>query len=240
MKVAIISDLHLFHWDNPVWKDSGFYPVTQIKKSLERNKPDLILDAGDYEIDIDWGVKSFKIPGNHDYYGKTWHEDNWWKATKSFKYNDVRIAMTTLWTDLNNNDDDTKRMYYSCLMDCSAIRGFSPDIAYQTHVKQKTWLENEARDELIDIVVTHHTPSFKSVHQRYLGKDYFGNESLVNYGFSSHLDDLVKKINPKIWIHGHTHDSFDYKLGDTRIICNPCGYPSERGSKPYKVTYVSI
>jgi hypothetical protein len=32
-----------------------------------------------------------------------------------------------------------------------------------------------------------------------------------------------------LWVHGHTHSSFDYKLGKTRIICNPRGYPGTFG-----------
>jgi hypothetical protein len=28
----------------------------------------------------------------------------------------------------------------------------------------------------------------------------------------------------QLWIHGHTHDSFDYLLNGTRIVCNPRGY----------------
>jgi hypothetical protein len=27
-----------------------------------------------------------------------------------------------------------------------------------------------------------------------------------------------------LWIHGHTHDSFDYTVGGTRVLCNPRGY----------------
>ena len=26
-----------------------------------------------------------------------------------------------------------------------------------------------------------------------------------------------------LWVHGHMHDSFDYQVGDTRVICNPSG-----------------
>lgn len=28
----------------------------------------------------------------------------------------------------------------------------------------------------------------------------------------------------RLWIHGHTHDSFDYLLNGTRVVCNPRGY----------------
>ena len=34
-----------------------------------------------------------------------------------------------------------------------------------------------------------------------------------------------------LWIHGHTHESFDYTVKGTRIVCNPRGYlPMEPNS----------
>ena len=27
-----------------------------------------------------------------------------------------------------------------------------------------------------------------------------------------------------LWVHGHTHDSFDYTVNGTRVVCNPRGY----------------
>ena len=29
---------------------------------------------------------------------------------------------------------------------------------------------------------------------------------------------------PDLWVHGHTHDSFDYVLGWTQVVVNPYGY----------------
>ena len=28
----------------------------------------------------------------------------------------------------------------------------------------------------------------------------------------------------QLWIHGHMHDSFDYNVNGTRVVCNPRGY----------------
>ena len=28
----------------------------------------------------------------------------------------------------------------------------------------------------------------------------------------------------QLWVHGHTHDSFDYTVDGTRVVCNPRGY----------------
>lgn len=39
---------------------------------------------------------------------------------------------------------------------------------------------------------------------------------------------IVEKYGPELWIHGHTHVPCDYELLDTRIVCNPRGYPGEK------------
>lgn len=41
------------------------------------------------------------------------------------------------------------------------------------------------------------------------------------------MTDLSSEIidhGPDLWIHGHTHNSFDYTLGATRVVVNPHGY----------------
>jgi hypothetical protein len=30
-----------------------------------------------------------------------------------------------------------------------------------------------------------------------------------------------------LWVHGHTHDSFDYVVNGTRVLCNPRGYAKD-------------
>ena len=34
---------------------------------------------------------------------------------------------------------------------------------------------------------------------------------------------------PELWLHGHVHRSYDYFVGDVRLVCNPRGYPDPRG-----------
>ena len=31
----------------------------------------------------------------------------------------------------------------------------------------------------------------------------------------------------QLWVHGHTHDTFDYAIRGTRVICNPRGYAKD-------------
>ena len=47
----------------------------------------------------------------------------------------------------------------------------------------------------------------------------------MNGAYSSDLNDFILD-NPQIkyWTHGHTHEPFDYMIGNTRVLANPRGY----------------
>jgi len=53
-----------------------------------------------------------------------------------------------------------------------------------------------------------------------------GLPTALSAAFASNLDHLVERAD--LWIHGHTHDNFDYQLGRCRVVCNPRGYVWER------------
>ena len=74
-----------------------------------------------------------------------------------------------------------------------------------------------------DVVLTHYLPSMKSVSPRYKG-------AALNAFFVSEMDQFVLDRRPALWVHGHTHDSFDYQLSSTQIVCNPFGYPNQLNS----------
>jgi len=67
------------------------------------------------------------------------------------------------------------------------------------------------------VVITHHAPSPQSIHPRFA-------ESLLNLCFVSDAERLLDGSRAQLWIHGHTHDSFDYCVNGTRVVCNPRGY----------------
>jgi Icc-related predicted phosphoesterase len=73
------------------------------------------------------------------------------------------------------------------------------------------------------VVVSHHLPSMGSCHPRYR---QYGMDSL-NAFFVNYMDQEISDHQPKLWIHGHTHEPCDWQAGDTRVICNPYGYPHE-------------
>ena len=55
------------------------------------------------------------------------------------------------------------------------------------------------------------------MHPRFAG-------SLLNACFVSDAEHLLGAGRTGLWVHGHTHDSFDYAVNGTRVICNPRGY----------------
>jgi Icc-related predicted phosphoesterase len=73
------------------------------------------------------------------------------------------------------------------------------------------------------VVVTHHLPHPRSIPGRFKG-------DLLNAAYASDLSDLIEQGQPVLWAHGHTHDSSNYRVGSTRIVCNPKGYDNENKS----------
>ena len=68
-----------------------------------------------------------------------------------------------------------------------------------------------------DVVITHHAPSFKSSLECFISTP-------LNPAYATDLSDFMLDYKPKYWIHGHMHNTSDYKIGGTNILCNPRGY----------------
>jgi hypothetical protein len=45
--------------------------------------------------------------------------------------------------------------------------------------------------------------------------------STMNAFFVCDMTSNISERQPKIWIHGHSHDRCDYLLGRTRVVANP-------------------
>jgi len=67
------------------------------------------------------------------------------------------------------------------------------------------------------VVVSHHAPHPKSAR---------GWPALdaSDASYASDLTDLIQRYTPGLWIHGHVHQSRNYRVGSTRVVSNPRGY----------------
>lgn len=138
----------------------------------------------------------------------------------------VRFVGATLWTDFRlfgaAKKDLAMTMSAKFMRDFSAIRNadgsvFTPADSCTLFAEQYAWLAS-ALDEPFDgptVVITHHAPTPHSVHPRFA-------DSPVSAAFVSDCTALMGRS--VLWIHGHTHDSFDYTVNGTRVVCNPRGY----------------
>jgi len=104
----------------------------------------------------------------------------------------------------------------------------------KTFIDSKLYFYRDTFPDMKRVIVTHHFPHRGSISSKFQG-------SALNVCFYNAWEDLIQEYRPELWIHGHTHDSFDYKVGGnwskpdepsddkgyTRIVCNPQGYPEK-------------
>lgn len=238
MKFHILSDLHVSH--------------SQYTLQISETDADAIILAGDIgngnqgllfieEIAQDIDKPIIIVLGNHDFYGKRYdkvirvweerlskldadirflHEDN--VATY---IGDVLVLGSTLWTDFHKGDPMAKVVAMECMNDFACIdkntkgRKFLPTDAAVVHINTLNAFR-KARDlHPLDklVIVSHHAPSFRSVGPRYKG-------DLLNGAFASDLEDFMYEMRADLWVHGHMHNFSDYKIDNTRVVCNPVGY----------------
>lgn len=180
------------------------------------------------------------VPGNHEYYH---HDMSLWNGhmecmTEHFErvtaahgevkcviVDGIRFIMGTLWADGGQTAYDAMNVSKG-LWDFRIIQndGYAFDVSDM--VKLHNTMKNDivrflgAKSHSPTIVVTHHMPSHRLCHPR------FGGE--INGGFASNCDAILASDNaPDLWVHGHTHDTIDMQLFNTRIVCNPRGYRGE-------------
>ena len=226
MKIGIMSDLHMHGTVKTVETSWDYEP-----------EPDVFyICAGDicedFLLRTNWVNKHYdhmlSIRGNHDYYHDTFSDT--FTHVHSRDVGGLKIAAATLWTDLSDN---LNWYYYTRgLIDCSYINDLTYDRMVETHQAHKHFLFNSGAD----IIVSHHAPTQMSVHPR------FANDP-CNACFANNYAEQIfnMKKPPKLWIHGHTHDDFDYMIGETRVICHPRGYRGERSDyNEYKPLIVEI
>jgi hypothetical protein len=149
----------------------------------------------------------------------------------------VRIIGVTLWTDFEvfGLQDQRRAMMaagaqlndYHRIKIKDAVSGemrhLDPMDTRRIHLNARAYLETMLANAFdgITIVMSHHAPSLRSI------PDEVINDPLTA-AYASNLEPVIERFQPHLWVHGHLHNSSDYKIGFTRVVCNPRGYtPSE-------------
>ena len=146
---------------------------------------------------------------------------------ESIEIDDVTFVGSTLWADANNSDPSSMFFMKKAMSDFRVIRNgglaFSPTDMVEAFNKNIAFVLDATKDTSKQyIVVTHHGVSEQCVAEEYK------NEYFVNGAFRSILDEFIlERPQIKSWVSGHTHHAYDFMIGDTRVMCNPRGYPNE-------------
>jgi len=236
LKIHLLSDLHL--------ECAFFMPPI--------NSADVVVLAGDIGVGTQgmaWAKDCFDVPviyvcGNHEYHDPRWsmlEHKAWMRKTCEasnvhFLDNDVaiidgvRFIGTTLWADLTRAPDALYCDIDHIIVDHGADKRpsaqvhFSEAYGQSLFERNRAWLEAELANPFDGetVVVTHHAPSFNSLHAQYRDNPW-------NPCFISDLEHLMGD-GVDLWLHGHTHNNSDYRVNGTRVLCNPRGYPNPLGN----------
>jgi Icc-related predicted phosphoesterase len=214
------------------------------------------LVAGDPEAGVEWvdrhvggHMPTILVMGNHEFYNRSASMQRLRELAgraavrtrgrvsvlddMGITIGGTRFLGSTLWYSLEIFGRDPESMARSArgaasLNDRNLIRRddastsrWEPADARRQHLQSRRWLEAElAASQLPTVVVTHHAPHPSSIADQY-------KDDWATAGFVSDLSDVIERYRPVAWLHGHTHTSFDYEVGSTRVTCNPRGYGKE-------------
>ncbi|CAN7659364.1 metallophosphoesterase [Variovorax paradoxus] len=97
-------------------------------------------------------------------------------------------------------------------------RRLMPEDTRALHRSDRAWLAEKLVEPFNGptVVVTHHAP-----HRNSLASHY--QSDWLSGAFVSELPISFFDV-PSLWVHGHIHESFDYQVGNCRVVCNPRGY----------------
>lgn len=248
MRLMVMSDLHL---------EFG---------AMSPSKPDVdaVVLAGDVHtgaMGVEWAADAFDVPviyvpGNHERYGgRIGLAVEEMKAAAAATHvfvlerdelvlDGVRFLGATLWSDFRVSGNqplaelDAQRHIkdYRLIQDDDG-RPLTTGHVLEEHRKARFFLESRLDSGWggKTVVVTHHAPCELSISERFR-RDSKGSH--VNGSYASRLEGLMGKDKVAVWVHGHTHDSFDYDMFGTRVVCNPRGYAGEQLNGEFKAALV--
>lgn len=248
--LRVYSDLHL---------EFGAFKIEE----LPTDKETLLVLAGDitvYPFSVFWFANLTRrfahiiyVLGNHEHYhGNIATTKNIIEQTfeaelftnnytvvddpQQIKFDGFRFLAGTLWTDMDGDNPVTKSIVGRSMNDYRLISNLEgttlrPDDTIEKFKQTITKFE-ELLTEPYDgktYVVTHHLPSYAAI-----DKIYRSNADKINGGYASNLDEFILTYQPEYWFFGHSHNSNNFKIGNTTLFSNSRGYANKHGEPQNK------
>ena len=237
MKIQIASDLHLE-------ARAGHMPSAASFRTVRSR--DLLILAGD--IGRETQAKTFirreldaspvlYVPGNHEYYSERpresidadWHalaaehEGLHYLTGAGVELGGLRFYGLPWYSDLwGTTDPWDLQVIHNGINDFWAPYNAGGEWTLSSHINhnriQSDLLAMQAGQ--VDVVITHWPPTKEAIHPVFEGDKH-------NPYFINDREDLVRTIGAKLWVSGHTHEPYDYRIGATRCLGNPSGYTGE-------------
>lgn len=255
MKIWLVSDLHVPHPHLGLQRLLPVIPDADVAVFAgDIAEGDAVAAVHMIDELVAGAMPALLVLGNHEFYSRersmetnrglaqraAYHTDGRVHVLDdmSWTIDGVRFLGSTLWSDFQLFGDTQQDIAWAMNASRHTVRDFtlirehdrsrgpwSPEDAKMAHSRSLVWLDQAmAESEEPVVVVTHHAPSMGSLHPQF-------ERDLASAAFVSRLEDVIDHHQPMAWIHGHTHHSFDYQVGETRIVCNPHGYGMENASR---------
>lgn len=255
MKILVLADLH---FDEILDLDI----LSVLGEAIEHvgQEADAMIIAGDlsehaattWPSAIRWlgahypRSKTVIFPGNHDYYGGNLtlldkeldvvcrEAGCSFGQCRRLVLGNVRVLMTTLWTDLRLFEWYGEAAVADTLWHARAMPDYGygvitvgnseqlirPEDTVSKHEQQKAWLVRELARPWAGktVVVTHHAPSGAVI----------GDISELSPCFASDLEAEIERYKPDIWLFGHTHRAAERRMPGGTLLRNvSVGYEEE-------------
>ena len=202
---------------------------------------EIVMQVPDY-------VQILFVAGNHEYYNSIFEEVNehlrclakqypnfHFLNNNSTKIDGVDFFGGTMYSDFGLYGEDLKKeseaMSLRGINDFYSTRRFSgsPDgstrmWSTKDHLEEHNVFRRELQGWIKHteggkrVVISHFVPSPQAIHPRW-------GASMLNTYFTCNMELFMGWEG--LWLYGHTHDSGEFTVGDTRVVGNPRGYGTE-------------
>lgn len=241
MKIRLLSDLHLEQMHGFKYDFIGEDVVVLAGDIHTRNRHAEIIDQ------IPSTVPVLMVAGNHEYFGSVYHEVNEYLNDLTLLYPNFKFlncescslgdveffggmmctdfslyGLENRWFAIDAAKNSIADFEYSKISDGGEVRNWSTEDHLSEFKRYSRalggWLS--ATEGKKRVVISHFIPHPSAIAPRFRDP-----RNMLNPYFTADMDRFMGFDGA--WLFGHTHNSVDIKIGDTRVVSNPHGYGFE-------------